>query len=82
MPDKTQWFKELPTRNSRVDIGGDGVLVASDCGPDGSEVGNVIPHQAFVDGQYQDVIRKVFGPEVLAEMISGCEEILAARVAG
>ena len=79
MSDKTQWFSDNTNRKSRVDIGGSGVLVASTCGPEGSEVGNVISHAEFVEGKYQDVIRKVFGPEVLAEMIAGCEEILSSR---
>ena len=42
-------------------------------------MGNVVSHAEFVEGKYQDVIRKVFGPEVLAEMIAGCEEILSSR---
>ena len=82
MADQTQWQLDRNGRMSRVDIGGTGVLVASTCGPDGSEVGNVVSHQEFVDGKYQDVIRKVFGPEVLADMVAGCEEILAERSAG
>jgi hypothetical protein len=82
MPDKTQWQLERNGRQSRVDIGGNGVKVASTCGPDGSEVGSVVSHQEFVDGKYQDVIRKVFGPEVLADMVAGCEEILVERAAG
>ena len=81
MPNKTQWSKDSPSRKSRVDIGGSGVLVASTCGPEDPEVGNVISHRDFVDGKYQDVIRKVFGPEVLAEMVAGCEEILSERTA-
>ena len=80
MPSKTQWYLERNGRKSRVDIGGAGVLVASTCGPEDSEVGNVVSHDEFVQGKYQDVIRKVFGQDLLAEMIAGCEEILAERV--
>ncbi len=82
MSSKTQWFKESPSRNSRVDIGGEGVLVASTCGPGGSEVGSVVSHQEFIEGKYQDVIRKVFGADVLTEMIAGGESILSERTAG
>jgi hypothetical protein len=82
MSSKTEWFKESPSRNSRVDIAGEGVLVASTCGPGGSEVGSVVSHQEFIEGKYQDVIRKVFGTEVLTEMIAGCESILSERAAG
>lgn len=80
MSEKTQWFSDNPNRKSRVDIGGNGVLVASTCGPEGSEVGSVISHAEFVEGKYQDVIRKVFGAEVLAEMVAGCEAIISSRV--
>jgi hypothetical protein len=82
MPDKTEWQLDRNGRRSRVDIGGSGVLVASTCGPEGSEVGSVVSHQEFVEGKYQDVIRKVFGAEVLAEMVGFCEEILAQRASG
>ena len=82
MPEKTQWQLDRNGRQSRVDIGGTGVLVASTCGPEGSEVGSVVSHEEFVDGKYQDVIRKVFGPEVLADMVAGCEAILSERSAG
>jgi hypothetical protein len=80
MPSKTQWYLDRNGRQSRVDIGGTGVLVASTCGPEGSEVGSVVSHDEFVEGKFQDVIRKVFGQDVLTEMITGCEEILAERV--
>ena len=63
----------------RMKTAGYPVLVASTCGPEGAEVGNVISHQEFIEGKYQDVIRKVFGPEVLAEMLVSCEKILAER---
>lgn len=79
MSDKTQWQLDRNGRQSRVDIGGSGVMVASTCGPGGAEVGSVVSHQEFVDGKYQDVVRKVFGPEVLADMVAGCEEILVDR---
>lgn len=81
MPGQTEWTKDLPSRNSRVNIAGDGVLVASTCGPDGSEVGAVVSHQEFIDGKYQDVIRKVFGQDVLDQMLVGCKEILESRQA-
>ena len=76
MAKQTQWTKETEKRNSRVDISGEGVLVASSCGPGGSEVGAVVSHQEFIDGKYQDVVRKVFGQDVLEEMIVGCQEVL------
>jgi hypothetical protein len=82
MPERTEWTHESPRRNSRVDIAGEGVLVASNCGPEGEEMGAVVSHQEFLDGKYQDVVRKVFGPQVLHEMVQGCKEIIAARVAG
>ena len=82
MPEQTEWQLDRNGRQSRVDISGDGVLVASTCGPGGSEVGSVVSHQDFVDGKYQDVIRKVFGSEVLADMVDGCEQILSERSAG
>ena len=82
MPTQTQWTKETETRNSRVDIGGEGVLVASSCGPGGSEVGAVVSHQEFLDGKYQDVIRKVFGQDVLDQMIEGCRDILETPANG
>ena len=82
MPEQTEWQLDRNGRQSRVDISGDGVLVASTCGPGGSEVGNVVSHQDFVDGKYQDVIRKVFGSEVLADMVDGCQQILSERSAG
>ncbi len=82
MPKQTQWTKETEKRNSRVDISGDGVLVASSCGPGGSEVGAVVSHQEFIDGKYQDVIRKVFGQDVLDQMIVGCREVLEKPAEG
>mgnify|MGYP001352348287 CR=1 FL=1 len=82
MPEQTEWQLDRNGRQSRVDISGDGVLVASTCGPGGSEVGSVVSHQDFVDGKYQDVIRKVFGSEVLADMVDGCQQILSERSAG
>ena len=82
MPAKTDWQRDRNGRQSRVDIGGSGGLVASTCGPGGAEVGSVVSHEEFVQGKYQDVIRKVFGQEVLADMVAGCEEILADRSAG
>ena len=81
MPGQTEWTKDLPTRNSRVNIAGDGVLVASTCGPGGAEVGAVVSHQEFLDGKYQDVIRKVFGQDVLDQMLVGCKEIIESRQA-
>ncbi|MAY79781.1 MAG: hypothetical protein CL930_03255 [Deltaproteobacteria bacterium] len=81
MPGQTEWTKDLPTRNSRVNIEGDGVLVASTCGPGGAEVGAVVSHQEFLDGKYQDVIRKVFGQDVLDQMLVGCKEIIESRQA-
>jgi hypothetical protein len=82
MPEQTEWTKDSESRRSRVDIGGEGVLVASSCGPGGSEVGAVVSHQEFVDGKYQDVIRKVFGQETLDKMIAGCHEILEQPAEG
>ena len=82
MPEQTQWIKDSETRRSRVDIGGDGVLVASTCGPEGQEVGAVVSHQEFIDGKYQDVIRKVYGVAVLEQMIAGCKEIVETRQGG
>ena len=79
MAAQTQWTKETETRTSRVDISGEGVLVASTCGPQGQEVGAVVSHQEFLDGKYQDVIRKVYGTDVLDQMITGCQEILETR---
>ena len=81
MPMQTEWTQQSPSRDSRVDIAGDGVLVASTCGPGGAEVGAVVSHQEFIDGKYQDVIRKVFGQEVLDAMITGCKEIIETRAA-
>jgi len=79
MSEQTQWIKETESRRSRVDISGEGVLVASTCGPEGSEVGAVVSHQEFIDGKYQDVIRKVYGTDVLEQMIVGCRDILETR---
>ena len=79
MPEQTEWTKNTESRRSRVDISGEGVLVASTCGPEGSEVGAVVSHQEFVDGKYQDVIRKVYGADVLEQMIVGCKDILETR---
>ena len=81
MPMQTEWTQQSPSRVFRVDIAGDGVLVASTCGPGGAEVGAVVSHQEFIDGKYQDVIRKVFGQEVLDAMITGCKEIIETRAA-
>ena len=82
MAKQTEWTKETEKRNSRVDISGEGVLVASSCGPGGSEVGAVVSHQEFIDGKYQDVVRKVFGQDVLEEMIVGCQEVLGNPAEG
>jgi len=82
MPGQTEWTKDSDSRSSRVDIGGEGVLVASSCGPGGSEVGAVVSHQDFIDGKYQDVIRRVFGQDVLDQMIAGCHEILEQPAEG
>ncbi len=82
MPDKTPGQLERNGRQSRVDSSGDGVMVASSCGPRCSEVGSVVSHQEFVAGKYQDVNSKAFGPEVLADMVAGCEEILVQRATG
>lgn len=82
MAQQTQWNKDSESRRSRVDISGEGVLVASTCGPEGEEVGAVVSHQDFLDGKYQDVIRKVYGADVLAAMITGCEQILESRQGG
>jgi|APSaa5957512493_1039668.scaffolds.fasta_scaffold137871_2 hypothetical protein len=79
MAQQTQWIKDSESRRSRVDISGEGVLVASTCGPEGQEVGAVVSHQEFLEGKYQDVIRKVYGADVLAAMITGCEQILESR---
>ena len=79
MAQQTERFKESDTRRSRVDISGEGVLVASTCGPQGEEVGAVVSHQEFLGGKYQEVIRKVYGADVLSEMIIGCEKILETR---
>ena len=82
MAEQTQWVKDSETRRARVDISVDGVLVASTCGPEGQEVGAVVSHQDFIDGKYQDVIRKVYGVDVLEKMIAGCKEILETRQGG
>ena len=79
---QTEWQMDRNGRQSRVDIAGEGVLVASTCGPQGEEVGSVVGHQEFIDGKYQDVIRKVFGADVLAAMITGCEAIISERASG
>ena len=76
MPEQTEWTKDSESRSSRVNIAGAGVLGASSCGPGGSEVGAVVSHQEFIDGKYQDVVRKVFGQDVLTKMIAGCQEIV------
>ena len=67
-----RWEVDTGKRVSIVDVNDSQVMVGSNCGPDGGMVGNVVSHQEFLDGRYQDVVRKVFGAEVLEEMISAC----------
>ena len=80
MPDRTEWTQQSPSRNSRVNIGGDGVLVASTCGPGGAEVGAVVSHQEFIEGKYQDVVSKVFGQEVLDAMLAGAGTLIPVGI--
>jgi hypothetical protein len=70
---KTHWELTRNDRTSVFDINATEVCVASTCGPDGSLVGNVVSHEEFLGGRYQDLIFKVFGKEVLAEMIAEVE---------
>ena len=70
---KTHWELTRNDRTSVLDINETEVCVASTCGPDGSLVGNVVSHKEFLEGRYQDVIFKVFGKEVLDEMIAAVE---------
>jgi len=69
-----RWEVDTGKRVSIVDVNDSQVMVGSNCGPDGGMVGNVVSHQEFLDGRYQDVVKKVFGPEVLQEMISACSQ--------
>ena len=56
----------------------DQVVLSSDCGPGGAPVGAVLSHQEFLEGKYNDVVRKTFGEQILQEMI---ETAAAARTA-
>jgi len=69
-----RWEVDTGKRVSIVDVNDSQVMVGSNCGPDGGMVGSVVTHQEFLDGRYQDVVRKVFGSEVLEEMISACSD--------
>jgi hypothetical protein len=47
-------------------------MVGSNCGPDGGMVGSVVSHAEFIEGRYQDVVKKVFGADILQEMLAAC----------
>ena len=70
---KTHWELTRNDRTSVLDVNETEVCVASTCGPGGSLVGNVVSHEEFLEGRYQDLIFKVFGKEVLAEMVAAVE---------
>jgi hypothetical protein len=35
-------------------------------------VGSVVSHAEFIEGRYQDVVKKVFGADILQEMLDVC----------
>ena len=72
------WEAAMGSRTARLAIADGKVIVASNCGPDGADVGAVVSHQEFLEGRYQDVVRKVFGQALLDEMIAKVR-IAAAR---
>ncbi len=69
-----RWEVDTGKRVAIVDVNDSEVMVGSNCGPDGGMVGSVVSHQEFLGGRYQDVVQKVFGKEVLEEMIRACGE--------
>ncbi len=67
-----KWEIDTGKRVAIVDVNETQVMVGSNCGPDGGMVGSVVSHAEFIDGRYQDVVKKVFGDAVLQEMLAAC----------
>ena len=67
-----RWEVDTGKRVAIVDVNDSQVMVGSNCGPDGGMVGNVVSHEEFLGGRYQDVVQKVFGKELLSEMLAAC----------
>ena len=67
-----KWEVDTGKRVAIVDVNDSEVMVGSNCGPDGGMVGSVVSHEEFIGGRYQDVVQKVFGREVLQEMLDAC----------
>lgn len=76
-----RWEIDTGKRVAIVDVNDSEVMVGSNCGPDGGMVGSVVTHAEFIEGRYQDVVKKVFGAEVLSEMLAACERDEAPEVA-
>jgi hypothetical protein len=67
-----KWEIDTGKRVAIVDVNDTEVMVGSNCGPDGGMVGSVVSHAEFIEGRYQDVVKKVFGEDVLQEMLAAC----------
>jgi hypothetical protein len=67
-----KWEIDTGKRVAIVDVNETQVMVGSNCGPDGGMVGSVVSHAEFIEGRYQDVVKKVFGEDVLQEMLVAC----------
>jgi hypothetical protein len=67
-----KWEIDTGKRVAIVDVNETEVMVGSNCGPDGGMVGSVVSHAEFIGGRYQDVVKKVFGEDVLNEMLAAC----------
>ena len=67
-----RWEVDTGKRVAIVDVNDSEVMVGSNCGPDGGMVGSVVSHAEFIEGRYQDVVKKVFGADVLQEMLAAC----------
>jgi hypothetical protein len=67
-----RWEVDAGKRVAIVDVNDSEVMVGSNCGPDGGMVGSVVSHAEFIEGRYQDVVKKVFGADILQEMLDVC----------
>lgn len=67
-----RWEVDTGKRVAIVDVNDSEVMVGSNCGPDGGMVGSVVSHAEFIEGRYQDVVKKVFGADILQEMLAAC----------
>ena len=75
MTTQKTWESAVGSRSAKVALDGGRIVLASNCGPGGTDVGAVITVPDFLEGQYQDVIRKMFGQEILDEMIAAAKKV-------